>query len=89
MWYTGGMEKFSSSTESADGEITVAERHAYIRQLHEFIAKSQAMGANDSEVEAHRLLRQLQDVDVSLSKQYVQRIIGQLGSADDKSTNYH
>ena len=71
---------------SPDRPISAAERQDYCTQLQIFIQTVSAMGANDSEVEAQRLLRRLQDPQQIVQLSEVIKIIGLLGDPDDKNT---
>ena len=84
-----GIPKSHNKPEAATENISLREREEYMLRLIRYINESQAMGGNDHEVEARHLLHRLQASDEPIERSYVERIIGSLGSAEDKSTNYH
>lgn len=84
------MENFPKHTETKESEdlITPERRQQVMHNLQIYIQSVQSRGANDVEVEAQNLFRELH-AGAPVTKKYVNAILGQLGNPDDKNTNYH
>jgi hypothetical protein len=74
--------------EKIDPLINPAERQSYLEKLTEFLGAVMPAGAISDETEAQRLHRQLLQNE-PVKKSYVEKIIGQLGQADDRGSLYH
>ena len=75
-------------SETRDRTITPPERQAYLMRLQAYIGQVVPTGAVSDETEAVRLYRLLQQNE-PVKKSYVEKILGQLGSADDRGSLYH
>jgi hypothetical protein len=76
------------SFEKPKQYITPAERQNYLLRLQVFIQNVMPAGAVSDETEAARLLLRLQQNE-PIEKEYVERILSQLGDSDDRGSLYH
>lgn len=74
--------------ENSDRHITPPERQGYLMRLQAYIGQVLPTGAVSDETEAVRLYRLLQQNE-PVKKSYVEKILGQLGSEDDRGSLYH
>ena len=74
--------------EHYDRNIRPSERQDYLMRLQAFIGTVLPTGAVSDETEAVRLYQMLQKNE-PIKKSYVEKILGQLGSADDRGSLYH
>lgn len=68
--------------------ITPVERNAYLLQLQIFTQNVRPAGAVSDETEAIRLQRRLLQNE-PITRNDVERILGQLGDSDDRGSLYH
>lgn len=74
--------------ENQDPFINPHERQQYLERLTIFLGAVLPAGAVSDETEAQRLYRMLLQNE-PVKKSYVEKIIGQLGDADDRGSLYH
>lgn len=79
---------FDMSFENPTILISSHERQRYLLILQEFIQGTLPTGAISDETEAVRLHRRLLSNE-PISKDEVEKIIGQLGNSDDRGSLYH